>query len=218
MGTLSPQNYSVILSHREAALPKSFPLIRDCVIQVATATIIRMDTDALIAQGYVARKEHRPEDAKQHFSEAIVLSQNTNDRSGLARALAGLGQIERDLHDLPGARRHYEESVAVYRTLDNPLALAHAVRHLADILREQAERTLAEPCYAEASQIYRQHEQTQALDLANTLRGYALLRADNQQKQGALELWREARSLYAQCHVEAGVVESERQITLLAQP
>lgn len=176
-----------------------------------------MNSDALIAHGYAARKEHRLEDARQHFAKAIVISRNTNDRSGLARALAGLGQIERDLHDHSGARRHYEESVAVYRTLDSPLALAHAVRHLADILRGQGERTIAERCYAEALEIYRQHEETQPLDLANTLRGYAILKTDNCEKQEALELWREARNLYAQCNIEAGVAESNRQLDLLAQ-
>ena len=177
-----------------------------------------MDSDRLIAHGYAARKEHRPEDAKRHFAEAIVLCQNTNDRGELARALAGLGQIERDLHDHASARRHYEESVDVYRTLDNPLALAHTVRHLADILREMREPILAEPCYAEALEIYRLHEETQPLDLANTLRGYALLKADNREKQEALELWREAGNLYARCKVEAGVAESSRQLALLAQP
>lgn len=176
-----------------------------------------MDTDVLIAHGYAARKEHRTEDAKRHFVEAIALSENTNDRSGLARALAALGQIERDLHDLSGARRHYEQSVSVYRTLDSPLALAHTVRHLADILRGMGEPALAEPCYAEALEIYRCHEETQPLDLANTLRGYALLKTETREKPEALALWREAGNLYAQCKVEAGVAESSRQLALLAQ-
>jgi tetratricopeptide (TPR) repeat protein len=176
-----------------------------------------MNSDALIAQGYAARKEHHPEHAKLCFTEAITLSKTTNDRSALARALAGLGQIERDLHDHSAARRHYEESVAVYRTFDNPLALAHTVRHLADILRGQGDHELAEACYAEALEIYRQHENTQLLDLANTLRGYALLKTDNNEKEEALQLWREARDLYSQCNVEAGVVESDRQLALLAQ-
>ena len=175
-----------------------------------------MSTDTLISQGYAARKEHRPEDAKQHFAEAIALSKSTNDRAGLARALAGLGQIERDLRDGAGARLHYEQSVDVYRTLDNPLALAHTVRHLADILRGQGEYTLAEPCYAEALQIYRRHENTHSLDLANTLRGYALLKTVDNAKPEALQLWHEARNLYAQCNVEAGVAESDSQIALLA--
>jgi tetratricopeptide (TPR) repeat protein len=175
-----------------------------------------MNAEALIARGYAARKEHRPRDAKQDFTEAIALSQSTNDRSSLARALAGLGQIERDLHDHPAALRHYEESVAVCRTLDDPLALAHTVRHLADIQRGQGEQELAEPHYAEALQIYRQHENTQPLDLANTLRGYALLKTANYKKQEALTLWREARNLYAQCKVEAGVAECDHQIAILS--
>jgi tetratricopeptide (TPR) repeat protein len=175
-----------------------------------------MNSEALIAQGYAARKDLHPEEAKRHFAEAITLSQSTNDRGALARALSGLGQIERDLHNHSAARGHYEESVAVFRTLDNPLALAHTVRHLADILRGQQEYTFAESCYAEALQIYRQHENTQLLDLANTLRGYALLKTATHKKPEALQHWGEARNLYARCKVEAGVAESDRQIALLA--
>lgn len=174
-----------------------------------------MNVDALISKGYAARKEHRPQDALQHFADAIAFSKSTNDGNGLARSLAGLGQIERDLHNHSAARQHYEESVAVYRTLDNPLALAHTVRHLADILRGQKEHTLAEASYKEAVQTYRHHENTHPLDLANTLRGYALLKTANHDTPEALELWREAKTLYAKCNVESGVAESDRQIALL---
>ena len=178
-----------------------------------------MDTAAglLLRRGYEARREHRPDDAKQLFAEAIEWCRKADDLEGLAQAFAGLGQIERDLHDGVGARRHYEDSVAIFRGLDLPLRLAHTVRHLGDILREQGERALAEPCYAEALQIYRGHEDTSPLDLANTVRGFALLKADSGETREASLLWREARDLYAHCNLPEGVAESERQLSMLAQ-
>jgi tetratricopeptide (TPR) repeat protein len=173
-------------------------------------------SQALLARGYAARKEHRPLDAKQLFEEAVELCRKSNDQGGRAQALAGLGQIERDLREGDAARRHYEESVAIYRTLDSPLKLAHTVRHLADILREQGELVLAEPRYQEALQIYREHEEAAPLDLANTFRGFALLKGDRGATRDALSLWREAGDLYAQCNVAAGVAESKRQLEHLS--
>jgi tetratricopeptide (TPR) repeat protein len=174
-------------------------------------------SDLVLARGYEARRDRRPSDAKQHFADAIELCQKEGNRSGLAQALAGLGQIERDLHDGAGALRHYEEAVAICRTLDEPMKLAHIVRHLADVLSEQGELVLAESFYVEAIEIYREHDNSSPLDLANAIRGFALLKTRNRETRDALLLWREARNLYARCEVEAGVVESDRQLSLIAQ-
>lgn len=178
--------------------------------------LMDITADVLLKRGYEARRENRPDDAKRAFSGAIELCRASGDRAGLAQAYAGLGQIERDLHNGLSARGHYEESVAILRGLDRPLKLAHTVRHLGDILREQGEHALAEPFYVEALEIYRRDDETAPLDLANTVRGYALLKAATGETREALLLWREARDLYAHCSLPVGVAESERQISLLA--
>jgi tetratricopeptide (TPR) repeat protein len=170
---------------------------------------------ALIHKGYSARREDRLEDARGLFTRAVELSRNANDSGSLAQALAGLGQIERDLHHDLDARRHYEEAVAACRTLQEPLRLAHTVRHLADILRGQGETSLAESSYLEALQIYRSTPEHRPLDLANTIRGFALLKSDGGDAQEARSLWQQAKDLYAAVDVEAGVKESERQLSLL---
>jgi tetratricopeptide (TPR) repeat protein len=172
-------------------------------------------SDKLINQGYQARREHRPEDARLRFAEAVDLCREADDRGSLAQALAGLGQIARDLHQETVALKHYEEAVALYRTLDRPLVLAHAVRHIADILREQEDFDLATPHYLESLQIYRSNVQTYPLDLANAIRGYALLKGDTGHTEEAKQLWLEAKSLYAQVKVQPGVAEADSQIALL---
>jgi tetratricopeptide (TPR) repeat protein len=95
--------------------------------------------------------------------------------------------------------------------------LAHTVRHVGDILQDQAKLDLAEPCYREALDIYRCHPETPPLDLANTLRGYALLKGAQGRAQEASLLWLEARTLYMETSVAAGVTESERQIARLTK-
>jgi tetratricopeptide (TPR) repeat protein len=95
--------------------------------------------------------------------------------------------------------------------------LAHTIRHVADILRESGRAELAEPRYDEALALYRKHPETPPLDLANAIRGLALLKSDSRRSESAKALWQEARELYAAVNVEAGVEESKRRLAMLAK-
>jgi tetratricopeptide (TPR) repeat protein len=172
-------------------------------------------TESLLNQGYQARREHRLEDARSLFETAVLKCLRIGSEPLLARSLTGLGQIERDLGDLDAALKHYQEAAQILRTLDDPLALAHTVRHVGDIQRNRRQFEAALPCYVEALQIYRADEATTSLDLANTLRGFALLQAELGSSDDAKLLWTEAGALYREVGVQAGADESERQIALL---
>src|SRR6185312_15703655 len=95
------------------------------------------------------------------------------------------------------------------------LKLAHTIRHIGDIHRHEGRTEPAESCYQEALAIYRAHAETPPLDLANALRGFALLKESLGASQEARALWEEAGKLYASVNVEAGVIESERRMALL---
>jgi tetratricopeptide (TPR) repeat protein len=172
--------------------------------------------DKLLRQARQARRENRPEDAKRDLTEAVAMCRQSGVQADLANALTSLGQIERDLHNNDVALNHYEEAVAIYRTQDNPLRLAHTVRHLGDIHRNQKRLDLAAPCYEEALSLYRNHAETPPLDLANALRGYALLKEGLGEKVQAASLWGEAGKIYADVHVMEGAAESSRRVALLA--
>ena len=171
--------------------------------------------EELIASGYEARKERRPEQAKEVFAEAVRLSRKAADPLLLASSLTGLGQIERDLDNNNAALQHYREAVEILKGEPSRLRFAHTIRHLADILREDGSPEEAAACYGEALKVYREHTETPPLDLANTLRGFALLKGGMGENEQANSLWREARSLYKSVNVQAGVEESERQIAQL---
>ncbi|PYV81016.1 MAG: hypothetical protein DMG93_16895 [Acidobacteria bacterium] len=172
--------------------------------------------DTLISSAYQARKEKRLQDAKQLFAEAVELSRGSGDRAALARALTGLGQTERDLKNNDQAVQHYRETAEIYRSLPDPLSFAHTIRHVGDILRNQNSIERARPCYEEALTIYRTHSETPTLDLANAIRGFALLIENAGETEHAISLWREARSLYEVVNVQAGVQESDDHIKKLA--
>lgn len=173
--------------------------------------------DNLLATATRARLNHRFSDARRDLTKAVRSSRKSNDQRRLARALAALGQIQRDLHNNDDALRLYEEALEIYRALNDPLKLAHTVRHVGDILRHMERFPAAALAYTEALRIYHDHEDTQLLDLANAVRGFALLKEALGEKAEARALWEEAGILYAACNVESGVAESARRVKLLGK-
>ncbi len=168
------------------------------------------ETDRLLNLAFVARRERRLDDARRDLVLAVSLCRQSGERMELAQAVSALGRIERDLRLHEAAIQNYQEAAGIYRTEGDALNLAHTIRHLADIHREQGRVQLAESNYQEALSLYREEERTQPLDLANTARGFALLKAEQ-----ARALWQEANALYASVDVEAGVAESAKWIARL---
>jgi tetratricopeptide (TPR) repeat protein len=171
--------------------------------------------ELLLEQGRTAKKERRLQEATDLFRKALTESQTSKDRSLRAVLYEELAYVERNLHELEAAEAHYCQASEIYRSLGNPLKTAHAVRHAADILREQKKLDEAAPLYAESLEIYRGRKDTPPLDLANAIRGFALLKEQAGDREEALSLWREARDLYQLTGIEAGVAESDVRIRLL---
>ena len=151
--------------------------------------------DELIALGYQSRREGRLQDAKASCTQAVELCRESGDRSLLASTLTGLGQIERDLKNRDVALELYREAVDILRSGTDQLRFAHTIRHVGDILRGDGSMEEARPCYEEALRIYRSHSETSLLDLANTIRGFALLKGAVGEAEESKSLWREARGL-----------------------
>jgi tetratricopeptide (TPR) repeat protein len=173
-------------------------------------------TENLRRRALQARRENRFDDARRDLLEALTVCGESGDEIDLAETLTALGQIERDLYHADAALQYYAEATAIYRKGDDPLRLAHAVRHLADIHRHEGHLDVAEACYREALDIYRNHEKIAPLDLANAIRGYAIMKQETGATLQAELLWEEARKLYASVDVEAGVAESSRRLAAIA--
>jgi hypothetical protein len=93
--------------------------------------------------------------------------------------------------------------------------LAHTIRHLGDVHHDAGLPELAEPCYNEALGLYRGHPEASALDVANAVRSMAVLKAETGEGDQALLLWEEARGLYSQLTVTAGVTECDKRMARL---
>lgn len=113
---------------------------------------------------------------------------------------------------LDAARTHYAEAAEIHRSANDQLAYAHTIRHIADMYLHEARHAEARPLYEEALEIYRGSLDTKLLDLANTIRPYALLNESTGNLEAARQSWQEARNLYASLRIEAGVEECDKHL------
>ena len=108
-----------------------------------------------------------------------------------------------------------QQSIDYYQKGKLPDQIAHALRHRADILSHLKRFDEAEQYYHEAIEIYRKQTNTHPGQLANALRGYALLSEQIQQLKRAVTTWKEIKSLYEACQVPEGVLEANHKINQL---
>jgi tetratricopeptide (TPR) repeat protein len=173
-------------------------------------------TELLVEQARIAKKECRLEEAAELFRKALEECGGKDLQALRATLYEELAYVERSLRDLDASQEHYRQGSEIFRSLGNPLKAAHTVRHAADILRELKKPDMAAALYGESLEIYRSDKDTPPLDLANAIRGFALLKEDAGDRKEALNQWREARGLYEQTGIEAGVAESDARVKSLS--
>jgi tetratricopeptide (TPR) repeat protein len=172
--------------------------------------------ESLLEHARIAKKEHRLEEAAELFRKALTECIPSDSPALCATLYEELAYVERNLQDLNTSLKLYRQASRVYRDLGNPLKAAHTMRHAADILREQKKPNEAAPLYSESLEIYRGYKDAPPLDLANAIRGFALLKENAGHREEALSLWQEARGLYELTGIEAGVSESDVRIRSLS--
>ena len=145
------------------------------------------------------------------FKQALEECCDDDDPRLVAELHAELAYVERALHDEQSAEAHYRRATEMFRTLHDPYRTAHNMRHLADILRETGKPLEAAPFYSESIEFFRKSGEY-PLQLANALRGLALMQGDVKDFAGSLQSWSEAKALYQMVSVDAGVAESRKRI------
>jgi len=105
------------------------------------------------------------------------------------------------------AERLYVEAAKLARFKNDQTALAHALRHVSDLARARGSSTRAWQAASEAAALYRKSDDK--LGLANSIRLKALSADDPEEAEAC---WQEARDLYSQLKVNAGVTECESHL------
>lgn len=160
-----------------------------------------------------ARREGRLADARRTAGKAVELCREVGPKQRLVRSLMFLGQLKRDTAQRESALKLYEEAAALSREVDGPLRFAHTVRHLADLYCEVGRLDLVERFYKESLGIYRMQKGASPGDLANAVRGFAVMKDAAEANEEARALWEEARSLYSALGVEEGVEECNSHLS-----
>ena len=166
----------------------------------------------MLKQAASARSSGESAEAERLYKEAAAEAKAKDDVMR-AEALMGVAQARRDKGDLTFAAINYAEALTILRSAGASQQLAFGLRHAADVRSELGEYAVAGSHIEEAIRLYRAlilTGEASPLDLANALRVSAL----NDEREAHVS-WTEAKQLYAQLSIEAGVYESAHHLDAL---
>ena len=163
------------------------------------------------------------DEAKQTASECVRLLEEAvaqatadDDDYGLAYALNKLAHLRGDFEGRAAAIALYRKAADAAHRVNSGLLEGEALRHWADQLRHDAKLEEAEGLYWKAMDALRSDPTTSTLSLANAYRPIAILNAEKGDRANSIRYWREARRLYAEVGIEAGVEECDNDLADLA--
>ncbi len=160
------------------------------------------------------RQTKKYKEAKQLVDSAKSLC-GPNDNIAFGRIYHVYMQLEYDQGHLLKAKDLCLRSLAYYKKNGNPIKIAHSTRHLADLQFKLGLLSEAEENYRLSIKIYKEDKEGSLGNLANALRGFGLLLEACGNKKEAIDVWKEARKLYAAHNIEEGVDEANERIKLL---
>lgn len=114
------------------------------------------------------------------------------------------------------ARNAWAKASALARESSEPALQAQALRHLSDLDRVAGRAEMALASAEQAIALYRVQTAASPLDLANGYRLAALALEDLRRYRPAVDRWGQARALYAEVGVQAGVDECDGRLAASA--
>jgi len=174
------------------------------------------EIQSLLAQAWKARGLGDYERAKEKVNAAHSLCK-ASDQDLLGRVFHIYMQFEYDQDEFEAALGLARQSLSHYENSGgNPNQLAHTRRHMADLMLHLDRLESAEKEYLQVIQIYRSAANFHEMDLANALRGYALLLEKKNRSKEAVIVWKEARGLYDKYKIAEGVQEADQHLEKLS--
>jgi predicted ATPase/class 3 adenylate cyclase/Tfp pilus assembly protein PilF len=149
---------------------------------------------ALDGAGVLAETQGDYDRAEALHREALALSRERDDTTGIARALGNLGVVAFDRSDDDQATALLEESLALAREIGDQLLVATALNDLGAVAYERGDLDRAEPLYQESLNLRRKAGSGSEIARAlNNLGGVAFARGNFDR---ACQLFAESLSLY----------------------
>jgi predicted ATPase/class 3 adenylate cyclase len=165
----------------------------ETALAVAGFTAEEARATALDGAGVLAETQGDYDRADALHREALALSRERGDKTGIARALGNLGVVAFDRGD-DQATTFLEESLALAREIGDQLLVATALNDLGAVAFDRGDLDRAEPLYQESLSLRRRAASGSEIARAlNNLGEVALARGDF---AGACQLLSESLSLY----------------------
>ena len=169
----------------------------------------------LLAEAWIGRRQEKYDEAKSLVDEAQKLC-SKSDYDSLGRIYHVYMQFESDHDNLLKALALCKKSLSYYKKTGNKNKIAHSTRHVADLERHLRREIDSERSYRTAIAIYRDNTNTYKGDLANALRGFAILLEKLKKFKEARETWKETKQLYQACNLLEGVSEAIKKLDSLS--
>jgi tetratricopeptide (TPR) repeat protein len=176
--------------------------------------ILNTEIENLLERVRQLRRTNKPDQIPSLIKRAYGLCEN-GDAFSLGKIHSLQAQFMRDQGALIESKKYYNQALDCFEKLNLETTVAHTLRHIADVERELGEVDDANDHYQKALNMYRSGADTSPLDLANALRGYALLHEDMDHKEKAKAMWKEAMMLYQKSKISEGVQECESHLAKL---
>lgn len=146
--------------------------------------------------------------------QAIQLAPD-DDYANRGRAFHILAQFEADQDEYKTALNYYQQSLAFYEKTPFKDKVAHSLRHVADTFYSLNEIEEARSRYENVLEIYSAQEETNDVDMANALRGYALVLEKQDEKAAAVKEWSTILTIYEKYNLKSGITEAKSKIDQL---
>ena len=172
------------------------------------------DLAKLLEQAWSKRREELYADAEALLIKARDLCEE-DDYDALGRIYHIYMQLDYDQGNLSKALELCQESLSYYKKTNLPDRIAHSTRHLADLQCHLGQNAESESNYQVAIGMYRDSPVHQAGNLANALRGFAIVLENRKKIDEAITAWRETKTLYQSLGLEAGVDEATQKLAAL---
>lgn len=124
-------------------------------------------------------------------------------------------QFDWDHEQLNQALAYCQQSLNYYKRANNRERIAHSTRHMADLQRHLNQYNESELNYRQAIEFYKSASSVHPGNLANTLRGFAILLELQEKFEEAINAWEETKELYLTCNLQEGVDEANQKLKAL---
>ncbi len=172
------------------------------------------DLQQFLEDAWSRRREGNYEEARAQVLKAGEACRD-DDYNTLGRVYHIYMQLEYDRDNFDDALVLCRKSVAFYEKSGDTDKIAHATRHLADLLCAVGNYAESESKYRDAIKLYDDSTLSHRGDIANALRGFAIVLEKGNKRQEAIAIWGRVRESYRECKLQAGVDEANQRLAAL---